>query len=112
MTTDGLREECQAKGLKFQTVQAATAAIAAVVTKDVRGCVQSGGFECVSHVEDALWTALKDAASESLATGFPHRGRVICAWLRHAERAEKKEMVDALHSWLLTEMLELILGYC
>ncbi|CAE7369355.1 DNAJB8 [Symbiodinium natans] len=25
----------------------------------------------------------------------------------HAERAEKKEMIDALHSWLVTEMLEL-----
>ncbi|OLP75424.1 DnaJ-like subfamily B member 8 [Symbiodinium microadriaticum] len=57
MTTDGLREECQAKGLKFQTVQVASNA---------------------SHM-------LK----------------------MHAERAEKKEMVDALHSWLLTEMLEL-----
>ena len=30
--------------------------------------------------------------------------------LRHAERAEKKEMIDALHSWLVTEMLELMLS--
>eukprot|EP00439_Symbiodinium_sp_Y106_P082518 s1601_g21.t4 len=57
MTTDGLREECQARGVKFQTVQVASNA---------------------SHM-------LK----------------------MHAERAEKKEMIDALHSWLVTEMLEL-----
>ncbi|CAE7340591.1 NEK1 [Symbiodinium sp. CCMP2592] len=57
MTTDGLREECQAREVKFQTVQVASNA---------------------SHM-------LK----------------------MHAERAEKKEMIDALHSWLVTEMLEL-----
>ena len=58
---------------------------------------------------------VEDAVSEPLTTGvlpILRRSRVICALLRHAERAEKKEMIDALHSWLVTEMLELILGYC
>ena len=30
--------------------------------------------------------------------------------LRHAERAEKKEMIEALHAWMVTEMLELTLS--
>ncbi|CAE7221428.1 DNAJB8 [Symbiodinium pilosum] len=57
MTVAGLKEECDARGVKWQHVKVA------------------------------------DASSHMLKM--------------HAERAEKKEMIEALHAWMVTEMLEL-----